>query len=92
MLSNAFHDPPMLDFGSEAPDDLEHEGYDASDGPNVLQSCMVSILHHELGGGYDAENVKAALHQVYSIVEKGNSWKHDQEFQSETDQEHDGDA
>ena len=73
MLSNAFHDPPMLDFGSESPDHLKHEGDDASDGPDVLQSCIVPILHHELGGGDDAENVEAALHKVHSIVEKGHA-------------------
>ena len=62
MLSNALHYPPMLDFGSKAPKYLEHEGYDASDRPDILQARVVSILHHELGGGDDAENVEAALH------------------------------
>ena len=62
MLSNALHYPPMLDFGSKAPEDLEHQGYDAPDGPYVLQARVVSVLHHELGGGDDAENVEAALH------------------------------
>ena len=54
----------MLDFGSEAPEYLEYEGDYAPDGPDVLQARVVSILHHELGGGDDSEHVEAALHQV----------------------------